>query len=81
MKRKKILLIIILNLILAIISLLLFLKLWISGSHFADYRSIQNAEIIIFNNLWGLVAKFLFLTIFSLLITFIVILKNKNSEI
>lgn len=79
MKKKKIFLvsISILNLIL-IISLLLFLKLWVSRSDFADYQSIQNAEIVIFNKLWGLVAKFIFLTIFSTFITFIMILKNKK---
>lgn len=49
-----------------------------SGIDFADYPSIQNAEIVIFNKLWGLVAKFIFLTIFSTLITFIMILKNKK---
>lgn len=80
MKKKKIFLvsISILNIIFSITSLFLFLKLCMSGIDFADYPSIQNAEIVIFNKLWGLVAKFIFLTIFSTLITFIMILKNKK---
>lgn len=75
---KKLLLVSILSLVLAVISLLLFLQLWVSGTNFADYQSIENAEIIIFNKLWGIVANFIFLTIFSTLVTFIIVLKIKK---
>lgn len=76
-EKKKLLLVSILSLVLAVISLL-FLQLWVSGSNFADYQSIENAEIIIFNKLWGTVANFIFLTIFSTLVTFIIVLKIKK---